>query len=96
MTKQEMIEKVNATHRSALGYNFNPAVVAETINTGTIPEGYVLVDIGNQLVKYEDGRVNKYIDGELAESRDDAEAIENALMLYAYKRSNLGVSMGAM
>jgi len=96
MTEQEMIAKVEGLHRGQLGYNFDPAKVAEIVRTGTVPEGTILTTRDDQVVRYETSKVNVYVAGKLTKSLDDAAAQQNALMQYAYNASKLGSSMGRM
>ena len=87
MTKQEMIESVCAKHRKQLGYSFDPEKVAEIINAGVIPEGHVFTVYADQTVKFEGGKINVYVNGELTKTVDDEKSLQGALMTYAYGAS---------
>jgi len=98
MTKEEMIKRVCETHESMSGYNYNPDVVKEIIETGvvSIPNGFLIEKFDKKTAVWKDGKIIISENGEVLTELDDEKSIENALIKYAYVKSNIGVSMGSV
>lgn len=96
MTREQMIEKVEQMHRSKIGYQFDPAKVVEAIDSG-IPTGAILAVAGSQTVKYEGAAAVVYVDGiETRRTPLVGDAMDKAVMTYAYGYSKQGSQSGSM
>jgi hypothetical protein len=95
MNKDEMIAKTVEMIESQSGFAYNKQIVIDTINAGTIPDGTVLYDDGENKLVIEGNDLINYLNGSKVKATAMVgEAFDNVLMMYASNQSRLNTKIG--
>ncbi|CUW87427.1 hypothetical protein AGR2A_Cc120041 [Agrobacterium genomosp. 2 str. CFBP 5494] len=99
MNATDLVKKAEAELQSAKGYHYNPQILKEIIENGSIEDGAVC------MVRIEKGRdarlvyrkthFEKVVDGMVEQTMPMSDAaFEAALIMYAKREARMGTSMG--